>query len=480
MSHPAVTVITRNTPPARGEALNTGTGFMVGQTNRGPQLTLSHNISEWAANNGPRETNSLAYDNADGFFRKGGTVLYTAREVGPTPVLATVNIPGTTGNATLTAVNSGSWGNNLRGALSGSGPYTTVITDTTDSTVSETWTGATIADLVAATLVSAVARFGAGNATGTLTAGTYAPAGGADDRSNANDTTFGVALAAFDRAYGPGQVWGAGYTTSTKHNLLDNHAQANNRLALLDEVDVQSVSTLTTAAATDRALVNSRCALGVCRWAQIRSIATGAIRVVSPACLVAGMIAASDRTNDAGTAVAGDNGILSPDVVGLQPLGASGDPTSAELDALFDAGLMPLVFDREDGLIKLDGFRTMIAPATDNRWYQATDRRVEMALTARLEVVGKRFKFGKVTPANIARLGSECAAVCQEFYTAGMLYSDDENAPEQAYRVNTGPAVNTLTTIAAGEMRAEVAVRISRHGEQIIIGITNVGVGGQV
>jgi hypothetical protein len=55
------------------------------------------------------------------------------------------------------------------------------------------------------------------------------------------------------------------------------------------------------------------------------------------------------------------------------------------------------------------------------------------------------------------------------YYQNGSLYGATAS---QAYNVNTGPSVNTLVTIAAGQINANIAVKLSPFAETVNINIT--------
>ena len=72
-----------------------------------------------------------------------------------------------------------------------------------------------------------------------------------------------------------------------------------------------------------------------------------------------------------------------------------------------------------------------------------------------------------------AKLESDLRGICLRYYNACALFGD---TPEEAFSVDTGSQVNTITTIAAGEIHAVIRLRCSPAGEWVSIEIIKVPV----
>jgi hypothetical protein len=59
------------------------------------------------------------------------------------------------------------------------------------------------------------------------------------------------------------------------------------------------------------------------------------------------------------------------------------------------------------------------------------------------------------------------------YYNAGSLYGE---TPDDAFSVDVGESVNTPSTLAAGELRAVITMRMSPFAERVVIEIVKVSV----
>ena len=67
------------------------------------------------------------------------------------------------------------------------------------------------------------------------------------------------------------------------------------------------------------------------------------------------------------------------------------------------------------------------------------------------------------------RLNGALSGLMLGYYQRGSLYGATS---DKAFSVNTGPSVNTLNTIAAGAINANIAVKLSQFAETVNINIT--------
>ena len=68
-----------------------------------------------------------------------------------------------------------------------------------------------------------------------------------------------------------------------------------------------------------------------------------------------------------------------------------------------------------------------------------------------------------------SKLGGALAGQCQAYWTRKSLYGA---TAQDAFVVNTGPQLNTPTTIAAGQINASVGLRMSPFGEVVTVNVT--------
>ena len=157
-----------------------GRFMIVGQTQTGDvtKAAIVRSLAEYVAVYGARSAGSSMYDAAELAFRCGVSDLVVARAAGPNPVKATVSLSA--GNIVVTAKDAGAYANTYTAAYATAGTTLTLVA----GSVTETYSGATAAALVATAASST--RFTV-TSNGTLPAGNVtstALAGGTDDFAN--------------------------------------------------------------------------------------------------------------------------------------------------------------------------------------------------------------------------------------------------------------------------------------------------------
>lgn len=266
------------------------------------------------------------------------------------------------------------------------------------------------------------------------------------------DTTA-EALALFGKNLGPGQVIAPGDTTA--HSALLAHARDNNRVALLaggGSVVIGPVAGSTTN------------------------------RNVPPDAEAAGLIARSDALRSVNEAPAGDRGylraaidVVTPVVADVTALAttAKGSPgaefgamftagrfTDAQRATLDDASVNPFIVGI--GGVQLYGFSGL----PTNSFF--TNARLRMALTARLNSVAQQFVFRTINDELRGAFRSVLLAEMDREFKAGQLFGD---TAEEAYDVDVSDAVNTPTTIAAGQLLARVSYVPGPFAERVEINL---------
>ena len=72
-----------------------------------------------------------------------------------------------------------------------------------------------------------------------------------------------------------------------------------------------------------------------------------------------------------------------------------------------------------------------------------------------------------------AALEAELRGICLDYFNAGALFGE---SPPEAFSVDTGPGVNTIDTIKAGEVHAVIRLKCSPAAEWVVIEIVKVPV----
>lgn len=483
---PGVNISTRESPPTSGIPTNTGVGFMAAVVESGP-LTLQsgdavHNMSEyeskWAYTKRNYPNAVLAYDSAETFFKEGGAVLYVGRVVGPAAAVATIVVNATGPTATLNAFakGPGDYGNDLNVVINTNAQDATIpvgsfrVRVQTDAAVILEESSDLLDDQSAILWSQTVSKYiiftdNAASAGDPINQ-TASLAGGNLDAASIVDASWLAAFARFTADLGPGQVFAPGRTTTAGQIQLANHALSSNRRAILDGPDTPTAATLTAqpAAVVDSSLRRSRFSGLFAPWLRIPGITVGSVRIVPPSAAVAGLIARNDAAGiSPNQPAAGEFGIFNS-VLSLTQ--TYDDATRQTLNA---AGVN--IIRDIYGVRKVYGFRTTADPSTDQRWIGLGNTRLHMAVSALANLVGERFIFRQID--GQGRLFQEFGAAliaeaCMPFFLAGSLFG---NAPDEAFKVDVGGAVNTATTIQNNELHAVISLRMSPFGEEVDIEI---------
>lgn len=447
--------------------------FITGFTEKGPvgEAIKIRSMERLIALTGGRVTYGYVYDAVETFFREGGSLVYVSRVVGPTPVKASVKIFDQSGSADpgdvaiiATAKNPGAWENGLNVEITVTGAdFRILVSHDVDGLLEDS---GLLADRAAAVTWSAQSDYvtislGASNED-PRAQGPLSLAGGNDDHSNAVDAQWATALDAFSKDLGPGQVSAPGRTTTVAHGQVLDHAAANNRVGLLDAPDTAVVATLTALAESDQALANAKYGQLLAPWAIIPGNVPGTTRTVPYSAIQAGLNARNDATLSPNVAAAGDRGI-SRFAIGL---------TQAWSDAqreTLNEGAVTVAIEKL-GRLGTYGLRSVADPETTPLWIQFPGARLLMAIKARAEAVAEHYLFEQIDGRGLVftRFASDLEGVLLPYYTAGSLFGP---TPGEAFTVDTGPQVNTEESIADGQIRAAIGVRISPGAEFVYIQI---------
>lgn len=507
-----------------GPALATGTAFAVGlagQANVGAIGVTS--LAEYETNVGPRSAGAPLYDAARAFFLEGGALFYVSRIAGAslaaTGVLdaaltLTARAPGTAGNGLSISVAddpSRSTGDYIAGDVEGTTvpevltwvsseptkegdraviartvelasatPRQTLI-DALDAIIAEhpaTVDRYRLEVRRATQLVEVSPWFDDASdplgwqsgfvqvaaATGTLqmpTRGASVALTGGTDSVTVDADTVAVALGAFSYGLGPGQVLAPGLSDTLIHWAVLAHCESTFRVALLDAPDTTVEAELDGAVA---ALYQAPGARLGSLWGPALlypAAADGATQRLPGAAVEAGIIARADRQGNPNQPAAGQNGVTSV------ALGLAEDFTDAQREALNAAGLN--LFKVKYGSVRAYGYRTVAGPDETNwRWF--ANSRVLMAIAHEADAIAETYVLRQIDGQGqlFSALNSDLRGVLLRYFTLGALYG---TKPEEAFDVDTGPVVNTTTTIANGEVHAVLRVKASPSAEWVRIDI---------
>jgi phage tail sheath protein FI len=484
MTRPGVNITTRESAPVTTIPTDVGTGFMVGITESGPTTVTAqdvvHSMSEYEAKWAYTKRNYVnaitAYDSAETFFKEGGYALYVGRVVGPAAAVATVNVPDSLAATTLVAnaKGPGDYGNDLNVVIRTNAQDSTIpvnyfrVRVQTDAAVILEESYDLIDDQAAILWSNTVSQYitfvdNAGSANDPA-AGTYSLTGGLLDFASIVDANWQSGLDRLTADLGPGLVFGPGRTTSAGQVQLANHALAKNRVAICDGPDTATVATITAqpAAVIDTSTKRSRFTGIFVPWLRIPGLTSGSQRLIPPSAAVAGLFARNMGLGySPNEPAAGARGVFNTVLSVSQTFDSSSRQTinSAGVNLIRDIY----------GTRKVYGWRTTADPSSDAKWIALSNSILHRAVAALANAVGERFIFRQIDGERkmINEFGAALIGeACMPFFAAGSLYG---TTPDDAFKVDVGPSVNTNTTIANNELHAVISLRMSPFGEEVDI-----------
>lgn len=475
MTRPGVDINIIETSPPLASNDDTSTLFTAAGSERGPLgPVLIQTFAQWKRYFGGRVATSLGYDYIEAAMRSGVGRLYFSRVVGPAAAAATKSLLNTATQSLLATANGpGLWGNSIQigvaaGTVNPSARVVTVSLVTTDGTgtIIEVSPEATDRDtLVNWSNNTQLVRLTLGVNAGLPDVVASAPmTTGTDDTANETDAAFQTAIDKFTLELGPGQVTAAGRTSTAAIATIANHAQAQRRVALGDLADTATAATLLTAAATHRALASSRWLALFSPWAVIPGVTGDTQRKVPYSAIEAGLIAQSDRFNPPATPAAGRKNGSSLYAVGLSQV-----YTAADRLSLSNAGVN--IARIIQGVVETYDYVSAASPQALPAWRSFGSARTAMLIMAQCADVGEAY-FGALLDGKghaLHAFGGAIEGILKALYDRDALYGNETG---DAYRVDVD-SVNTPVTLAALELHALVAFRVSPFAEYVVIDIVN-------
>lgn len=486
---PGVQILTGTRPGDSSQAVAPGTTFFVaGLTERGDsaQPVRVRSLSEYVALFGNRVTYGAVYDALEAYFNEGGTVAYVARVVGGAAnagTLVLVDRSGGAGVSTLTvnAKSPGAWSTQVSVQVD-DGPSANQfkVTILLGGVAVEVYNNLA-SPAAAAAVITANSAYVNVLDNGSVTAApannpkvlaATALSAGADDRATVTAATVAAAaVARFSSDLGPGIVACPGYDGTTTGPVLAPDALAKNRLVALAAVVGATAAQVRTAAAATRGIVGSECCGMFYPWVQVPDGA-GGLRTISPEGFVAGVRARTQAELGAGPgqAPAGEYG-RARHVIGVAQV-----VDAVTANGLNDDGIS--VIRLIGGATKLYGWRSLSTDAANYLFLSARD--VLNYIAGQGAIALESVVFGKIDGKGLLfdRAATAMRGICEPLRANGDLYEKHDAVSgtliDPGFRIDTGPGVNTAPTIAAGQVRVNVAARPSPTGELVILSITRV------
>lgn len=463
MARPGVQVTVRDTIPPRSQPTDVDTWFVVGLTERGPDTpTLVRSMAEFERIFGERVNYAPLWDAMDVYFREGGGKAYVRRVVGPAAAPATLDLSDADQpSVTVDAISPGDWGENYDVAVvvSGAGIRIQVWDDVNEVLVEQSPEFTTKADLLS-WQSSYVTLSDADPAQGLpVAAGRAALTGGNDDLGAVADAHYITGLDSLHSGFGAGQVSIPGTVDADLQAALLAHASEHNRVAILDAPDTDVVATLIAAAGVLRANVNARYGGMFGPRATVPGVIPNTTREVPYSAVQAGITA---RLGSSTEPAAGANGQA------RYATSVKYDFSDTDRETLNDEGVN--VSRNMFNGVRTYGYRTLVDPIDYPDWVQLNGVRTMMSIKAEAEQIAEEYAFKNIDGKGIhfGKFGGSLIGMLIPYYERAQIYGE---TPQDAFYVDTGPAVNTPVTIADGQTRAVIAVRTSPFGELIDIEI---------
>jgi hypothetical protein len=478
---PGVVVTTAvRTGPSAINVAPASTFFVAGTAQRGPtgEAKLVTSLADFEVRYGGYTASGTLHQQVQTFFEEGGARVYVGRVVGASAVAASRTLTAAGGgNAfTVTAANPGTWANGAAGltvtTTDGTGTASNFKLFLNEELVYQTGELATAADFVSAINNSATASIYI-SAT-TLTAGATLGASaslelsGGVNGSAPTSAQLVTGLDLFETNLGAGAVAIPGSADTTVWDGLLAHAVDKNRIALLGFNDT-TVTTAATAVSTAASWISGKEDTEYAAFYYPSITMTGSSQTsltISPEGYVAAKRSVAHNATGAWQAAAGLNSKAS------FITGVSRTIDKADGDTL-DEGYVNAIRIIQGG-VRIYGARSASTDTSNFRYITARDMLNYIVTEAekRLEdlvfstIDGRRTVFGRVE----ARL----IGLLEPLRYAGGLYEafDSEgNQIDPGYSVIVTDALNPVTQLATGTVRAKVGVRVSSVADRIEVEI---------
>lgn len=282
------------------------------------------------------------------------------------------------------------------------------------------------------------------------------------------DAALEAVLANFTKDLGPGAMTCFG-GTSVVHVATMAQALATGRVALLDSVDTSVTATAVTNAGDCTGQPGDRFSAMFWPWDVIPGLTDGTTRKVPPSARIAGNLSRNDIAGlSSNTPAAGPNGIAKY-VQGLsQP--ALSDANRTLMNAA-GVNVSRIVL----ASVRTYGWRSLADQSTDSNWSLFSNSRCVTEILNLLEIMNENFVFSVMDGAghNLAKYKSAIRGVVLPFWRDNDLFG---NAPSEAFNIDTGPAYNTATSIANGELHGRLGLRFSPFAEMVEVDVAKYSV----
>lgn len=466
------------TGPATTNTSPVASWFVVGLTQRGPAATarLVTSIADYETVFGEYASYGAVYQQVQTFFEEGGAEVYVSRVVGASATAGTLAVPNTTAGTalTLTATGPGEWSQNLEVTLTALGSGKTLKAYLGGDLVYNSGEVANAQALVNKITGSSVATkyFTASIGSGTFADISSATAfsAGDDDRAAIVDQDWLDAMDAFGSELGAGAVSLPGFVTSGNaesiHASVLEHCYTNHRTAILSVPEDYTASEAGDHAESMSAYDYAEYGGLFYPWVDM-SLDDGTALTISPEGYVAAKRSVAYNRVGPWSAYAG----LVTQSNFITGLSESISKTTG--DALDEQRCNALRII--NGAVRVYGFRSLSSDEDNYRFLNA--REMLNFVVVQAEEVLEDLVFSPIDGRNalFTQVKGRLTGLLEPIRIAGGLYEAFDATGKRidyGYSVVVSDAINPVSQLAGGLVRARVGIRVSSIGDQIQVDVT--------
>lgn len=495
---PGVVISTAvRTGPSSATVRESSQLFVVGLAEKGPadEAVLVQSIAEFENIFGGYRATSYLHPTVETFFEEGGTQVYVCRVVGPGATTGTLGLEDADEDVVLTinANGPGAWSENIAVVVTHPTLTTFAVEIKYDGeTVYNTGSVSSVAQAagrinlsaVASRYVVAEAAAGATSIPVTLSATDLSA--GTEDYANIEDSVFVAGLGVFNDSLGAGAVAipdvetatrltsggpvtdydGTLKATNTASAALVAHAQANNRIAIL-HCGVADTAAFAIAKADEiKAGTDGEQAAIYYPWVTVPTSTPGVVRLIPPDGYVAAKRALAHNQGGAHVPAAGlisNSRFVSGTATDINK--TVGDELDAEhVNAIRIIQNSVRIYGARSLSVDTENFRYITTQEIINHVVVESQRSLEDLVFGVID--GRDTIFSAITSRLIAILAPlrEQGALFQAFDANGKKV-------DNGYTVRCDSALNPVTQLAGGTVKAKVGIRTSTVGDKIEVDI---------
>ena len=454
----------RNAPPSAAALTDTNTAFMIGLTDQGtPGIAVEcTSLAEFEAAFGLASTTNLLFNEVDVFLREAGQTVYVSRKVGPGAKAATIILKDSASAATLavSAKYVGEYANKYKVVVTEeSAEFAITIQNAKGETLEKHAKIKTRLEATELTWEYVVVTL-SGSSVKVPEKGTFELAGGTDERAAITGAEVKKcaeeALAGFANIELAGQVQDPANTTTGVHEALLNHCAEHDRVAIIQLAKGTEAEVLT-AVATAAALPNAEYGMAVVGSLGCPGVTPGTERKVSAGTVASALCARGDATGSPNVAPCGLEYPL------LYCTSTDSDFGNEARQALFNAGAN--TFHLAYGILSLWGFQSLVSESVSTVYDQFNHTRTRMAIKAKAALINTKVLFEDIDEKMLAGYNTDLTVMLRELEDVEAL---------SAFSVNTGPTVNTPSSIEKQEVKAIIEIQMPPYASFAVIELISV------